>query len=197
MQELAVVPRILGALFYYPPNRAEIKQLLSELPALAEIFEWEDKAAVEKCCASLTAVDTDELDYQYSVLFEGQGEMIAPPWGSVYQDKDRLLMADSTINYQHFLQQNQLTFTSSINEPVDQFGLMLMVLALFVEQDNFPAATDLLEKHLLTWCYRYLDLLSGSLVSPFYAALAELTVQFLRQIQQQYQIVPERCKLYF
>lgn len=197
MQTIAVLPRILGSLFYYSPNNEQIQALLTQLDSLPELFNWQDKEAIAGLCRSIDLPDTKELVYQYSVLFEGQGEMCAPPWGAAYLDKDNLLMSDSTIDYRQFLAQNQLFFTSDINEPEDQFGLMLLALSQLLEQGKTDAAVILLEQHLLPWGFRYLELLAGNNVSPVYSTLAQIATRFLQELQQNYQLTPAKLKLYF
>ncbi|SUH90221.1 Twin-arginine leader-binding protein DmsD [Salmonella enterica subsp. enterica] len=92
MLSRAVLPRILGALFYYSPERPEVKALFDCLPTLPELYPWRDRGSIESLCASWSLPDDDALTWQFSVLFEGQGKMPVPPWGSVYLEKDNLLM---------------------------------------------------------------------------------------------------------
>ncbi len=92
MPSRAVLPRILGALFYYSPERPEVKALFDCLPTLPELYPWRDRGHIESLCASWSLPDDDALTWQFSVLFEGQGKMPVPPWGSVYLEKDNLLM---------------------------------------------------------------------------------------------------------
>lgn len=40
MPSRAVLPRILGALFYYSPERPEVKALFDCLPTLPELYPW-------------------------------------------------------------------------------------------------------------------------------------------------------------
>lgn len=197
MQTIAVLPRILGSLFYYSPKDEQIQTLFSQLESIPELFDWQDKSTVAELCRSIQLPDNDELIYQHSVLFEGQGEMAAPPWGSVYLDKDNLVMSDSTIDYRQFLAQNQLFFTSDIKEPEDQFGLMLLALSQLLEQGKSDAAVELLEQHLLPWGFRYLELLADSGVSDVYSKLAQITKLFLQQLQTQYQLKPVKRKIHF
>lgn len=44
MPSRAVLPRILGALFYYSPERPEVKALFDCLPTLPELYPWRDRA---------------------------------------------------------------------------------------------------------------------------------------------------------
>ncbi|WP_058910079.1 TorD/DmsD family molecular chaperone [Entomohabitans teleogrylli] len=193
MQDLAVIPRILGALFYWPPESDSVQRLLSSAGEWSQLYSWSDPQAVQTLCSGLISPG----NYPFSVLFEGQGTMEAPPWGSVYQDKDNLLMGVSAVQYHQFLLENGLALDSPVNEPDDQFGLMLLAMAALLEQEKFAAATTLLEQHLLPWAYRYLERLQRNSVSDFYARLATLAEMFLRDLQTQADLTPASRKLWF
>ncbi|MCV5744761.1 molecular chaperone TorD family protein, partial [Escherichia coli] len=89
--------------FYYSPTRPEVRALFDCLPTLDEIYPWRDPRQVAELCSDWSIPDEEQHLWQFSVLFEGQGEMPAPPWGSVYLEKDNLLMGDSTAEYRKFL----------------------------------------------------------------------------------------------
>lgn len=197
MSSHAVLPRILGALFYYSPERPEVSALFDCLPTLAEIYPWQERDAITRLCDEWSFPDEETLIWQFSVLFEGQGEMVAPPWGSVYLEKDNLLMGETTAQYREFLRNHGLAFAGEQNEPEDQFGLMLLAYSALVEQGNQGAASTLLERYLLPWGFRYLMLLQGNTLSPFYAHLADVATVFLADVQQQYALQPAETRLYF
>lgn len=194
---VALMPRILGSLFYYSPSDDRIWALLEDLNALSEVYAWNDRQAVEALCQRVALPERDEAVWQFSTLFEGQGEMVAPPWGSVYLDKDNLLMGETTLEYRHFLAQYGISFVSDVCQPEDQFGLMLLAAAQLLESDNEKAAVELLEQHLLPWAYRYLEKLAENNVSPLYATLGEVATLFLQQVQQEYGLTPPTLRLRF
>lgn len=195
MQNLALMPRFLGALFYYSPATRTVRDLLAAFSSgdWETFYDWPEPQEIRALCADMQEPD----DYAFSVLFEGQGKMEAPPWGSVYLDKDNLLMGNSAVSYRRFLQQHGLALASDINEPEDQFGLMLLALAALLEAENTAAAHILLEQYLLPWGYRYLDLLKANRVSAFYARLARLTEIFLRDMQEKARLKPSEPRLWF
>ncbi|EHC72104.1 Putative oxidoreductase [Salmonella enterica subsp. enterica serovar Montevideo str. S5-403] len=47
MPSRAVLPRILGALFYFSPERPEVKALFDCLPTLPELYPWRDRAIAD------------------------------------------------------------------------------------------------------------------------------------------------------
>lgn len=193
----AVLPRILGAFFHYSPNHPDITGLIDCLPQLHRLYHWREPVEVADLCETVSVPPQDEFLWQFSMLFEGQGEMIAPPWGSVYLEKDNLLMGETTSNYREFLTNQRMEFTRRYNEPEDQFGLMLLAYAAFLECNNLDAAATLLEKYLLPWAPRYLELMRNNELSPFYAILAEITQRYLKDVQDRQGLHPVANRIFF
>ncbi|WP_145543031.1 TorD/DmsD family molecular chaperone [Yersinia frederiksenii] len=193
------LPRILGACFYYPPQSITVQRLWPLLPQMADIFPWSNPAKIADYCQQLPAISPEQLEYDFSVLFEGQGEMPAPPWGSVYLDKENILMGASTLQYREFLSTLGLVNQSTIHEPEDQFGLMLLAWVCLIEQQQptDEAAIVLLTEHLLPWAYRYLELVKNAQVEyPFYPLLAEITECYLKTLQAELGLFPQPYELY-
>lgn len=192
-----ILPRILGALFYYSPQRPEVRALFDSLTELPDLYPWQDRYQIAELSKHWACPDEASLAWQFSVLFEGQGKMFAPPWGSVYLERDNLLMGDTTADYRHFLSLQGIAFAGQQNEPEDQFGLMLLAYSALLEQENEMAARTLLESWLLPWAMHYLGLLQRNEISPFYAQLAEVTALFLADLQQQLGLQPEEKRMFF
>lgn len=175
----AILPRLFGVLFYYSPISETAQQVLPILSQLPTLLETNYPPKENDCLPDLSDLFlrlqcAEPNIYDFSVLFEGQGQMPAPPWGSVYLDKENLLMGESTLLYRRFLAEQQLKMTTGMNEPEDQFGLMLLALAYFVEDDNELAVNMLLEVHLFPWAFRYLECLEAAPVGDFYRILGKL-----------------------
>lgn len=189
--------RILGACFYYSPHTQTLQDLLPVLPELAEIHPWNDSAQIQAICSELTKHQADTLAYDYSILFEGQGTMPAPPWGSVYLEHENTVMGESTIAYRDFLRSKGLVTDTGMREPEDQFGLMLMAMSALAEQGEDDAIIELLEQHLLPWAYRYLTLVQQTQTeNTFYPQLAVIAEQYLRSLQQQLALTPAVLQLF-
>ncbi len=179
----SMLARLLGVFFYYPPNSPITRPVTHVLLQLDQLAHWQNPDLIAQQCQQLADhITHPELDYHYSVLFEGQGHMIAPPWGSVYLDKEGLLMGESEAGYRAFLQQHGLKLDTGINEPEDHFGLMLMAFALFIEQNKIAAAKQLLEQHLMCFAPSYLHKLTDNGVSPFYQSLAIIAREYLTAV---------------
>ncbi|OLQ90079.1 hypothetical protein BIY21_13970 [Vibrio ponticus] len=195
MNNLALLPRALGALFYYSPVEQINLATLNNLESLASAYQWQDLETVNHLIISLKQERYSANKYNFSVLFEGQGEMLAPPWGSVYQNRENLVMGDSTAAYYQFLDRAGIAFEIN-NQPLDHFGLMMWALALLIEEGNQVALVEFLSVHLLPWSGRYLELLQSNQESPFYADLAKLTELFLEQVKTEIGLTIEPIKLY-
>lgn len=119
----------------------------------------------------------------YRRLFEGPEQLAAPPWGSVYTDKDCVIFGSSTLELRAWMRTNGIVFDRSKREPEDHLGLLLHQLA-FLAQHRPALVGDYLRLHVLTWSHHYLQLLEaaardqaprGQAASGFYQGLARLT----------------------
>lgn len=179
----ATVAKVLGAFFYYSPNTQIVQPLINPLLHIDKLIDWQNPSLISQQCQTLmTEISNTDLDYQFSLLFEGQGDMPAPPWGSVYLDQEKLLMGESQERYRQFLQQHGITLNTGMNEPEDQFGLMLMAFAMLLDKNQPQAAWQLINQHLMIWSSNYLAKLKNNGISQFYQALAVIVEQYLQMI---------------
>ncbi|EJD6044062.1 molecular chaperone [Providencia rettgeri] len=189
--------RILGACFYYSPQSETLKNLFPVLPEIPTLYSWQDAEQIQELCTKLSAIQADEISYDYSILFEGQGSMPAPPWGSVYLEHDNTVMGESTAEYRNFLQSKGLVTNTGVREPEDQFGLIMMAISALAEQGQEAAITVLFEQHLLPWAYRYLALVQQSKTETlFYPCLAQITEIYLKSLQQELGLSPAKVELF-
>ncbi|USE38308.1 Tat proofreading chaperone DmsD [Endozoicomonas sp. SCSIO W0465] len=196
LSAVAVLPRMLGTLFYYSPTSEEASNVITELAELPALLDWQNSSRIEEAAARLCSVEIAKLPYQFSLLFEGQGVMSAPPWGSVYLDRENLLLGETAQAYRQFLRANEVELDTELNEPEDQFGLMILAMAYFMETENDDAVVELLGTHLLPWSGRYLALLAEADESGFYRALALVAEEFLKEVSEAYEVTAETRQLY-
>ncbi|WP_353167670.1 molecular chaperone [Providencia sp.] len=189
--------RILGAFFYYSPQSDTLQNIYSALGELPQLHSWKDSEQIQAICASLAQTAPNDIAYDYSVLFEGQGSMPAPPWGSVYFEHDNTVMGESTAAYRNLLQSKGLVTDTGIREPEDQFGLMLMAISALAEHGEDDAIVELLEQHLLPWAYRYLTLVQQTQTeNAFYPNIAKVTEVYLTDLQKQLELTPIQVELF-
>lgn len=121
----------------------------------------------------------------YRRLFQGPSKLMAPPWGSVYTDRDGVVFGLTTLDLRAWMRKNGVTMDTGEREPEDHIGLMLAQLSALARQR--PELVDeLLRLHLLTWSHHYLGQLREAALAPgdadegdrvageFYRGLADL-----------------------
>lgn len=206
LEGIALVGRTLGPLFRYDPllDREEVEALyvaLARSDASALCGEWpfvtpdealepitdmvrgarrfEDELAADN--ESLAA--TSSLADEYRRLFVGPAKKAAPPWGSVYTDRDQVVFGLSTLELREWLRGNGIEVRrGKSGEPEDHIGTMLELMAWLA--DNRPELLgDYLQHHLLTWAPHFLALMQDATTDAFFAGLAALTRYTLLGIQ--------------
>lgn len=203
---IAFAGRTLGPFFRYDPllDREKVEALyvaLARSDAAALCEEWpfvapdeasgpiadmvrgakrfEDELAVDN--ESLAA--TSSLADEYRRLFVGPAKKAAPPWGSVYTDRDQVIFGFSTLELREWLRKNGIQVRrGESEEPEDHIGTMLELMAWLA--DNRPELLgDYLQHHLLTWAPHFLALMQDATTDAFFAGLAALTRYTLLGIQ--------------
>lgn len=197
-QQIELTGKVLGILFYCEPDSPECSQIVTQLSNGSWVAQWpygsEDQLLpIAVLLAQSTNEETREEAWQR--LFIGPSALPAPPWGSVYLDKEIALFGDSTLKLRNWMAQKHVAVTLDKDESEDQFGLMLMMAAWLAEYQpaDLPA---LLADHLLPWGYRYLALLQSDAGHPFYQGLAQLTTLTLTHWQHELQVMPAATELY-
>ncbi|GAB7220175.1 molecular chaperone TorD family protein [Vibrio comitans] len=180
--------KLVGSLFYERWTKQELAQVLE---ALAD-----EKIISQQCIDALTNQSEEALEHSFSHLFEGLGDMPAPPWGSVYLDKDRVVFGSSTVEYRAFLASHGISLDTGLREPEDQFGLTLYAFSQLLAEDKEQAAKQLLEYHLVPWAIPYLEQLNKNAGNPFYSALAADIKAWLVQVSNELQLNIVNRKLY-
>jgi putative dimethyl sulfoxide reductase chaperone len=139
----------------------------------------------------------DTLVDDYTRLFIGPGTLLAPPWGSVYFTKDRLIFQEQTIQVRQWYWRFGLQAEKLYQEPDDHIGLELifvahlagLALAALDVQDQ-AAGKDLLEqqwaflqeqplKWANLWCADVLEFSQ----SAFFKGVAQLIKGMLAHVQ--------------
>ncbi|MFH4619867.1 molecular chaperone TorD family protein [Vibrio furnissii] len=190
--DLGTVLKLFGALFYYAPNQYQNANLDVILAEQDVPF-----AALKTVMDAFGYSEVDLLQAEHDRLFAGLGDMPAPPWGSVYLDKEAVLFGESTVMYRQFLRECGVALSSQQNEPEDQIGLMLMVAAMLLENDQHEQFKALLGEHLMPWFGYYMAEFKRAVESPAYALLAEQTQELLHSVCERDAIVPIQKRNYF
>jgi putative dimethyl sulfoxide reductase chaperone len=178
--------RVLGALFYLPPNAPATQPFLALLGqgSLPQAWPFGTKEELDDLQVHMAQdLDLQRLAKAYQNLFVGPDHLEAPPWGSVYLTEDGTLCGNSTLALRAFLHAERITFDIRANEPEDHIGLLFWALAWLAEQQRPATLGTLLDEHLLPWSGLYLNAFTAAADHPFYVGLGRLASLTLTSIQ--------------
>lgn len=146
---------------------------------LEEVQESDDEIIValpELAQAFSPGPNRDDLAVEYQRLFGFN----LPPYESVFVDPSAMLMAPATGRVQTLYQQVGWTPPAGIRAGApDHLGLQLLALADWMEQRQTWATNRLLTRHLALWVPAFIFALQRLAPPPFYATLAELTLELI------------------
>ncbi|NHX33579.1 Tat proofreading chaperone DmsD, partial [Escherichia coli] len=77
--------------------------------------------------------ESETLQEAYQRLFIGPYALPAPPWGSVYLDKENVVFGISTLELRAWLRNNQINIELNQKEPEDHVGLIFLLTAWVIE----------------------------------------------------------------
>ena len=142
---VALSARTLGALFSYAPNSAEIAPLVAAFQDGSWQQQWPFPVAAP-LASGFAASAEETLPEAWQRLFIGPWALPAPPWGSVWLDKESVLFGDSTLALRQWMRENGIALEADGNEPEDHFGTVLLLAAWLCETEQ-----DALFAQLLAW----------------------------------------------
>ncbi len=198
--------RLLGKVLYTYPDQVWLQALVdadvfSESPlgedqpevqeGLALLQDW-----MEGARSGMTADAFEALCVDYTRLLLGPGEVIAPPWESVYYNDERLVFQEQTVQVRQWYRRFGLEIAHLYQEPDDHIGLELAFVAHLAqnayaaleaqEQDEFrnvlAAQREFLSEHLLTWAPVWCDRVVSEANTDFFKGIALLTKGVLAEI---------------
>ena len=137
----------------------------------------------------------EETKDEYTRLFIGPMSLVAPPWESVYGQKDAMLFQESTLEVRNTYRQYGLIPEGYPHVADDSLALELHFMALLAQRglDAFYAgknddltadltgSSDFLKKHLLVWVPKFLERMKGAKTSILYPQMCLVLDEFLRK----------------
>ena len=194
LEGIAFVGETLGPFFLQDPKTGEAGAAFQALAALdvdAAAAEWPFAGEAEaRACLALMkeglahGIEDDDLVWEYRRLFVGPAPKPAPPWGSVYTDRECVVFGESTLALRARMRAQGIARLVDDKPPEDHIGLMLVLMAWIAR--NQPAdLDDYLRLHLLPWSSHFLDELAEAAKQPFYEGLARLAKASLEGIQSE------------
>lgn len=195
---------------YFLPNSAlsdtlnSLELHLTNVSAPAADFAQHMRKATEND-QSLEALKVD-----FAKLFVGPYQLLAAPYGSVYLDKGRTLMGDSTLDVEYRYREEGLDTAKDFKDAPDHITaeLEFMHYLIFREIEAF-SNSDMetaiscvqkqkyfLEHHLLAWVPDFTANIIENADTLFYQNLAKATQTFLLENYQIICAILDTLKLY-
>lgn len=180
-QAKANVYRLLSACYYEPCP--ELKPLLVNLEEWMQLVFPKGAADVSIMRKELEqrAEDFTELVVDYARLFVGPFKVLAPPYGSVYLEKEGQVMGDSTVAVSRFYQEVGLKLDPELKDLPDHIAVELEFLYYLIFTGRDRAYRQFLAQYLIPWIDSFCDAVELGARTEFYRSLAKVTRGFLKQ----------------
>ena len=192
LEGIAFVGETLGPLFLNDPKTGDagaafqalagldVEDAAAEWPFVDDAEALRDLGLMKKGLAKGT--EDDDLVWEYRRLFIGPAPKPAPPWGSVYTDRECVVFGQTTLALRAWMREQGIERLVDDKTPEDHLGLMLVLMA-WIARNRPEALDDYLSLHLLTWSSHFLEQLAQAAEHPFYEGLARLAQASLEGIQ--------------
>lgn len=203
-------------LLNHESSRMKVFRLLSDCyfipePGLSEKLEKLESNMAHVCEAAAESIqkmlkqfkasaDLESIRVDYAKLFVGPYNLLAAPYGSVYLDRERQMMGDSTLDVKSRYREAGLDTAKNFKDAPDHISaeLEFMYYLIFKEIEAFADSDtetamgfiqkqkSFLKDHLMAWVPKFATSIVENAENPFYPNLAKATQTFL---QENYQVV--------
>ncbi len=198
------VLKLMHTLFGAEPSREMLSAVAGEdslmTIALFETGEASGAALLKAALLPAAGLSDEALDavrQEYTRLFIGPEELVAPPWESVYMTRARALFQESTLAVREWYQRYGYQPAGYPRYPDDHISLMLHFLALLTGEAlerlregrmadyraNLEGQRQFAQSHLLNWLPRYQADMAQAEGALFYPRLAEALSQYMADDQ--------------
>lgn len=183
LEGVAFAGEALAPLFLHDPSLAAVQPSLeafAHLDAAAAACEWpfvtreEAAEALTLMVQGLAAGADAALVGEYRRLFVGPGKKAAPPWGSVYLDRDQVIFGASTLQLRAWMRAHGVAQVADTTMPEDHLGYQL-ACAAWLARTKPELVGEYLSLHVLTWAPHFLGIVEEEARHGFYRGLALLT----------------------
>lgn len=192
--------KLLAACFCEPDRNLLIEEQVCEnLRKLLSTWAAGAAKAAGKMELSLEYCTQDQLSVDHATLFLGPFELMAAPYGSVYIEKHRQVMGESTLEVLKFYQEAGLSVDNK--EPPDHIAIELEFMHhLCLKEAEARAAGNQAEilrnselqaqffHTFLHWVPQFCESIKKGTTNPFYSDLADCLNRFVITCKQIYKL---------
>jgi len=187
--------RLLAACFYQPQKETFLEEgFFENLSLLLKRVCPEAAVFLEKMGREIMNYSNEELLVEYARLFIGPYELNAAPYGSIYLDEGRKIMAESTSRVNDFYHQIGLDMDTDFTELPDHIAVELefMYYLSFKKTEALKtgsadkvthfarAQEEFLENFMGRWVPVFCERIKSETDNPYYGALADCLSLFIK-----------------
>jgi len=177
--------KLLAACFYEPEKDLFVEEnLCQNLQDLLDGWASGAAKAASDMRRALSDTEQKQLSISHAELFIGPFELIAPPYGSVYLEKNRQIMGDTTIGVLKSYQEAGLSVDEK--EPPDHIAIELEFMSFLslrqaearaegrdTEAEDYLGRQKDFYHNYLPWVPSFCEAIRKGTKSHFYQSLAD------------------------
>ena len=170
--------RFLSACFYQPRKDVFLQEeLFKNLTEALSQISVDAAAASDAMEKAFLKYSEEDLTVNYAKLFIGPNELIAPPYGSVYVDKERRLMGASTIEVIEIYREAGLSMDEEFREVPDHITaeLEFMYYLIFKEVEALEKSENNTALYFMGMQVSFFSRFLGQWLLPFCEKIKEGT----------------------
>ena len=195
---------LMHKLFGGEPDQELLNILTSDSTCEAYgLLAEEENDIMARACKFLTELRediqnpeyVDRVKNEYTVLFIGPAKLIAPPWESVYRNKQEMLFQESTLAVREFYRKFNMLPENYLRVPDDGLALELHFMAKLSQKALDALQGDRLDwlkyylqgqniflaNHLLVWIPMFLERMAGAATDYLYPQMCLILDDFLKK----------------
>ncbi|MDO8956704.1 MAG: molecular chaperone TorD family protein [Deltaproteobacteria bacterium] len=190
--------RLLSACYYRPQKALGEERVFENLSSACQMVCKEAVEWAWALSASFRQESEQDLLVDYAKLFVGPFELLAPPYGSVYLERKKGVMGDSTVAAQRIYEAMGLGMDKDFHELPDHITVELEFMYYLVHEEiraygqaDRDGVRNILEQqemflksHLGAWVFAFTERVQQGCETSFYRNLARCTSLFVREDMQ-------------
>lgn len=196
-QQLADSFKLLAVFFYEPEmDLWEQEDILNQFSLLLQKTSPDALPFVQQMREVSEVISEEQMKIDYAALFVGPFELLAAPYGSVYLDRDRRIMGDSTMAVLQLYREAGLKV--DVKDAPDHIAIELEFMHyLYSQEDNAVQdgdreleinmanlRTHFMNTCLMPWVHSFCQSIKNGTTNLFYVSLADCLNVFITAISK-------------